>query len=119
MREPFGIESTLGGDGMAKAYSANMRERVIGRVESGASRPEAAEHYEVSPSTAAMWVMCFTIDGAMTGERFLAYVERRLAPTLKRNEIVTIDNFPAHKAASILGNRSARRDTSLSAQIFA
>jgi len=50
MREPFGIESTLGGDGMAKAYSANMRERVIGRVESGASRPEAAEHYEVSPA---------------------------------------------------------------------
>jgi len=66
-----------------------------------------------------MWVMCFTIDGAMTGERFLAYVERRLAPTLKRNEIVTIDNFPAHKAAGVLGNRSARRDTSLSAQIFA
>ena len=37
---------------MAKAYSADMRLRVIGRVESGASRREAAEHYEVSPSTA-------------------------------------------------------------------
>ena len=31
---------------MAKAYSADMRARVIGRVESGASRREAAEHYE-------------------------------------------------------------------------
>ena len=44
---------------MAKAYSADMRQRVIGRVESGASRPEAAEHYEVSPSTAVIWVKSF------------------------------------------------------------
>jgi hypothetical protein len=35
---------------MARAYSADMRERVIARVESGASRREAAEHYEVSAS---------------------------------------------------------------------
>ena|SRR6516165_1860274 len=238
---------------MAKAYSADMRQRVIERVESGASRREAAEHYEVSPSTAVIWVKCFresgrcaakprggstsplekhadfllalievepdltldevvcamrehkipgsrtavwrffqrhkitfkktvraaeqqradiaqarrrwmreqglfdparlvfidetsantkmarlhgrcvrgerlvdfvpqghwktitfvaalrhngmtapcTIDGAMTGKRFLAYVERRLAPTLKRNDIVMIDNLPAHKAAGV------------------
>jgi hypothetical protein len=37
---------------MAKAYSADMRQRVIDRVERGASRREAAEHYEVSLSTA-------------------------------------------------------------------
>jgi transposase len=40
---------------MAKAYSADMRQRVIGRVEIGAPRREAAEHYEVSPSTAVIW----------------------------------------------------------------
>jgi hypothetical protein len=34
---------------MAKAYSVDMRQRVIDRVEGGASRREAAEHYEVSP----------------------------------------------------------------------
>jgi transposase len=44
---------------MATAYSADMRLRVIGRVESGASRREPAEHYEVSPSTAVIWVKCF------------------------------------------------------------
>src|SRR5215467_5455420 len=60
-----------------------------------------------------------TIDGAMTGKRFLAYVERHLAPTLKRNEIVMIDNLPAQGRRCPRGNRSARRDTSLSAQIFA
>ena len=48
---------------MAKAYSADMRQRVIGRVESGASRREAAEHYEVSPSTAVIWVKCFRETG--------------------------------------------------------
>ena len=48
---------------MARAYSADMRQRVIGRVESGASRREAAEHYEVSPSTAVIWVKCFRETG--------------------------------------------------------
>jgi hypothetical protein len=42
-----------------------------------------------------------TIDGSMTGKKFLAYVERCLAPTLKRKHIVMIDNLPAHKAAGI------------------
>jgi transposase len=48
---------------MARAYSADMRQRVIDRVESGASRREAAEHYEVSPSTAVIWVKCFRATG--------------------------------------------------------
>jgi transposase len=39
---------------MAKAYSVDMRQRVIGRVESGASRREAAEHTSVSASTAVI-----------------------------------------------------------------
>jgi len=248
---------------MAKAYSADMRQRVIDRVESGASRREAAEHYEVSPSTAVIWVKCFldtgrvaakprggstsplekhadfllalieaepdltldevvcamrkqkirgsrtavwrffqrhkitfkkslyateqqradvararrcwmreqglfdparlvfidetsantkmvrlygrcargerlvdfapqghwktitfvaalrqngmtapcTLDGAMTGKRFLTYVERCLAPTLKRNDIVMIDNLPAHKAAGVREAIEARGAT--------
>jgi transposase len=40
-----------------------MRARVIARVESGASRREAAEHYEVSASTAVIWVKCFRATG--------------------------------------------------------
>src|SRR5579875_4207378 len=59
-----------------------------------------------------------TIDGAMTGKRFLAYVEQCLAPTLKRGDIVTIDNLPAHKAAGVREAIEAR-DASLSAQILA
>jgi len=48
---------------MPKAYSGDMRERVIGRVASGASRREAAEHFEVSASTAIVWVKCFQETG--------------------------------------------------------
>ena len=34
-----------------------------------------------------------TIDGAMTGKKFLAYVEQCLAPTLKRKDIVMVDKL--------------------------
>jgi len=40
-------------------------------------------------------------DGPMTGEMFLAYVEQCLVPTLKRNDIVVIDNLRAHKVAGV------------------
>jgi transposase len=52
-----------------------------------------------------------TIDGAMTGRRFLTYVERCLAPTLKPNDIVMIDNLPAHKAAGVREAIEARGAT--------
>jgi transposase len=63
MTESIGIDSLLGAGTMPRAYSADMRTRVIARVESGASRREAAEHYEVSPSTAVIWVKCFRESG--------------------------------------------------------
>ena len=40
-------------------------------------------------------------DGTMTGQMFLAYVEQCLVPTLKRNDIVVIDNLRAHKVAGV------------------
>jgi len=52
-----------------------------------------------------------TIDGTMTGKKFLAYVERCLAPTLEPNEIVMIDNLLAHKAAGIREAIEARGAT--------
>ena len=48
---------------MSRSYSADIRARLIARVESGASRREAAEHYDVSPSTAIIWVRCFRDTG--------------------------------------------------------
>ena len=37
----------------------------------------------------------------MKGKRFLDYVEHHLAPTLRRNDTVVMDNLPAHKAAGV------------------
>ena len=48
---------------MPKAYSTDMRERVIAEVEGGASRREAAEEFNVSASTAIIWVKCFRETG--------------------------------------------------------
>lgn len=39
--------------------------------------------------------------GAMTGEIFLAYVEQFLVPTLRRDDIVVMDNFRSHKVPGI------------------
>jgi len=41
------------------------------------------------------------LDGPMTGQAFLAYVEQVLIPTLKPDDIVVMDNLPAHKIAAV------------------
>ena len=38
----------------------------------------------------------FVLDGAMDGPHFLAYVEQILAPTLKKGDIVFMDNVSTH-----------------------
>ena len=43
----------------------------------------------------------FVIDGPMNGRVFLTYVERCLAPTLGRGDIVIMDNLPTHKIAGV------------------
>jgi transposase len=45
-----------GGVEMPKAYSGDLRERVIEAVEAGASRHEAAECFEVSVASAVKWL---------------------------------------------------------------
>jgi transposase len=48
---------------MPKAYSGDVRQRVIAQVEGGASRREVAEEFEISASTAIIWVKCFRETG--------------------------------------------------------
>jgi transposase len=51
-------------------------------------------------------------DGAMYNRRGnVAYVERCLAPALKRNDIVMLDNLPVHKAAGVREAIEARGAT--------
>jgi transposase len=71
--------------------------RLVGRVPHG--------HWKTITFVAALRnngiTAPFVLDGAMNGETFLAYVEQCLAPTLKRNDIVIMDNLSAHKAPGI------------------
>jgi transposase len=53
----------LAGCAMPKACSSDLRERVIEAVEGGASRREAAERFEVSPSSAVKWLQSWRRDG--------------------------------------------------------
>ena len=43
----------------------------------------------------------FVLEGAMNGPMFLVYVKQGLVPTLKRGDIVIMDNLPVHKVAGV------------------
>src|SRR5213596_3007870 len=72
-------------------------ERLVGRVPQG--------HWKTITFVGALRHDGMTapqvIDGAMRGKTFLAYVEQRLAPTLKRKDTVMMDSLPAHKVAGV------------------
>ena len=40
-------------------------------------------------------------DGPINGERFLAYIEQSLAPTLKPGDVVILDNLGSHKDKAV------------------
>ena len=93
---------------MVRLYGRCARgERLVGHVPQG--------HWKTITFVAALrrhgMRASQTIDGSMTGKKFLAYVEQCLAPTLKRKDIVMIDNLPAHKAAGVREAIEARGAT--------
>ena len=57
MGESWRIDSPYGREAaVPRAYSGDLRERVIEAVEAGASRREAAERFEVSVASAVKWL---------------------------------------------------------------
>jgi len=81
--------------------------RMYGRARKGerCRAPVPHGHWKtttfVGGLTLAGVVAPMTLDGAMTGAAFLAYVEQILAPTLRRGDVVVMDNLPAHKSIAI------------------
>ena len=85
---------------MSKAYSADLRGRVVVAVESGASRYEAAERFDISVSSAIRWVQRWRQTGSCAAkphggsvspledyaERILALIAEQ--PDLTLGEIV-------------------------------
>jgi transposase len=76
----FGIDSPFMGALMPKAYSRDLRERVITAVETGASRREAAERFEVSVASAVKWLQRW-------------YQQRSAAPKPRGGSISPLEEF--------------------------
>jgi putative transposase len=53
---------------MSKPYSTDLRERVIEAVESGASRREAADRFEIAPSSAVKWMQRWRATGSVAAK---------------------------------------------------
>ena len=99
---------------MPRSYSGDLRERVSGAVEAGASRREAAERFEISASSAVKWLQSWYDHGVAApkprggsrsvledhGERLLALIDEQPDRTL--DEIVVV-----MKKRRIPGSRSA------------
>lgn len=46
-------------------------------------------------------VAAMTIEGAVDTDVFLTYIREVLCPTLRKNDIVVMDNLPAHKVSGV------------------
>jgi transposase len=92
------IDETAVTTNMVRSNGWNPRgQRVVGDVPMG--------HWETVTFIAGLRqtgiVAPMLIKGAMNGQAFLAYIEQCLAPTLKRRDIVVIDNVSFHKVAGV------------------
>jgi transposase len=68
MSESGGIDSIFGGRSMPKPCSLDLRERVLDAIETGASRREAAERFEVSASSAVKWMQRWHETGSVAAK---------------------------------------------------
>ena len=90
------IDSPFMGAGMPEAYSRDLRERVITAVETGASRREAAERFEVSVASAVKWLQRW-------------YQQRSAAPKPRGGSVSPLEEF----AVEILDLIAQRPDLTL------
>jgi transposase len=92
------IDETSVSTNMARRFGRALRgERCRASVPFG--------HWKTTTLIAALRVdridAPMTIDGALDGRSFLAYVEQVLAPTLRAGEIVVLDNVSTHKVGGV------------------
>jgi len=92
------IDETAVTTKMTRLYGrAPLGERLVAKVPHG--------HWKTLTLVAACRVDGMTapyvVDGAMDGPAFLAYVEQVLVPTLKKRDIVFMDNVRTHKVVGV------------------
>jgi transposase len=92
------IDETAANTKMARLYGRAPRgERCRAAVPHG--------HWKTTTFTAALRrdgiAAPMVLDGPMSGEAFLAYVEQALVPELQPGDVVIMDNLPAHKVVGV------------------
>jgi transposase len=91
------IDETSASTNMTRRYGRARGARLVCKVPYG--------HWKTSTFVAALRYDRVTapllLDGPMNGATFLAYVEQMLAPTLRRGDIVIMDNVSVHKVAGV------------------
>lgn len=102
------IDETSASTNMTRRYGRTTRgERLVCKVPHG--------HWETSTFIAALRHNRITapllLDGPMNGPSFLAYVEQILAPTLRRGDMVIMDNVSLHKVTGVRQAIAARGAT--------
>lgn len=93
------VDETWASTNMARRYGwGPTAGRVIGRVPHG--------HWQTTTFVAALRADGLTapmvIDGALTGDLFVAYARRVLGPTLRPGDVVVMDNLACHKRADAI-----------------
>ncbi len=92
------VDETWASTDMARRYGrAPVGERLVCAVPHG--------HWKTTTFVAALRADGLTapmvIDGAMTGDLFVAYVGQVLAPSLRPGDVVVMDNLSCHKRARV------------------
>ena len=92
------IDETAVNTKMVRLYGRAPRgQRVIGRVPHG--------HWKTTTFVAALRYDHVTaplvVDGPMNGDVFVAWVQQQLVKTLRRGDIVVMDNLSAHKRLEV------------------
>jgi transposase len=92
------IDETWTKTNMTRLYGwAPRGQRLIAKVPHG--------HWTTATFLAALRNDCIQapclFEGPINGERFLAYVEQFLVPTLKSGDIVVLDNLGSHKGKAV------------------
>ncbi len=92
------VDETGASTKMARLYGRSRRgERCVAAIPHGHWKTTTF----VGGLTLAGIAAPMTLDGAMDGPAFKAWVEQMLAPTLKPGDIVVMDNLSAHKHSVI------------------
>jgi transposase len=88
------------------AATTNMARR-RGRAAAGERvvDPTPFGHWKVTTFVSALrssgLTAAMTVDGAMNGDMFVAYVEQVLVPELRVGDVVVMDNLSSHKRAQV------------------